>query len=869
MGQVWRATDTTLGRQVAIKILPDAFAANQERLARFEREAKTLASLNHPNIATIYGFEKSAGLHALVMELVDGDDLSQRIARGAIPIDEALPIARQIADALEAAHEHGVIHRDLKPANIKVRSDGTVKVLDFGLAKALDTTGAMLPGISQSPTFTTPAMTEAGMILGTAAYMSPEQAKGRPVDKRTDIWAFGCVLYEALTMQRAFGGATVAEVLAVILEREPDWSLLPAATPAGVRRLLRRCLAKEPKRRLHDIADARIEIDDALAGWQDEAHAAAVAPPPSPARSRLAIASALALTALVAAASGAWWARASLPLREVRMELTTPPTSDSSVAVSPDGRTVIFVGRTAGRSKLWLRTLDSATARPLAGTDRGTRPFWSPDGKSIGFFADVNLKRMDIDGGSVKTLLSSAVVALGGTWNAEGTILYGDNPGGPILRTSASGADPAPVTTIGLPEQRGHSFPEFLPDGRHFLYFVTGAPDSRGVYVGTLDSPETHRLFDAESHAVYAAATGHLLFVREGHLLAQRFDVDRLVVEGSPFPISDQVAGSTTVSASPAGAIAFRTPPEDRGQRQLAWVDRSGRETDKVVYPDNSVLGPALSPDGQRIAVYRFLNDNMDIWAYETRRRSWERITFDPGDDIFPLWARDGASVIFGGVRKGQGRLGMVDLYQTAVDGSQRGETLLLSTPDGKFPMDLSPDGRVLLYSMLVPNRGWDIWALPLQGERKPFEVAQTEFNEGLPQFSPDGKWIAYQSNKTGQYEVYLRPFPGPGADTRVSTEGGTQPSWNANSKEVFYIGADDRLMSVPVRFSPDHTSIEVGAPVGLFATRVGSTAFNVFRRQYLVGPDGQSFVLNSTLGDANASPISLILDWKPAGLTK
>ena len=496
----------------------------------------------------------------------------------------------------------------------------------------------------------------------------------------------------------------------------------------------------------------------------------------------------------------------------------------------------------------------------MAGTFGATRPFWSPDSRSLGFFADLSLKTIDIDGGSVKTLVSEIAVAIGGTWNRDGTILFADSPGGPIRRTSADGIRPV-VATRMLPQQRGHYSPKFLPDGRHFLFFVNGASDTQGVYVGVLDSPDAKRLLDADTPAEYSAA-GQLLFVREGRLLAQAFDPDRLELKGSPFLIAEGVTSETMVSAA-GGAVIYRTAPPERGQRQLLWVDRFGRETDKVVYADTSALGPALSPDGRRVAVYRLTNNNMDIWTYEARRRAWDRLTFHAGDDIWPVWSADGASIIFGSLRKPAAEGGSVDLYRTVL-GAAHADSLLLSTPQAKFPLDVSPDGGFLLFETLVPKRGFDLWALALKGDHQPFAVVETEFSEGLAQFSPDGKWIAYQSNKTGQNEIYVRPFPGPGADVSVSTEGGAQAYWNANGKELFYIGADDRLMSVPIHLAPG-AAPEIGSSVGLFATRVGSTATNVYRQQYVVSADGQSFVLNSNVGDANASPISVIVNWGAA----
>jgi serine/threonine protein kinase len=847
MGEVYRATDTNLKRQVAIKVLLESVARDVDRLARFQREAEVLAALNHPNIAHIHGLENSSGTTALVMELVEGSTLAERITRGPIPLIEALLIARQIAEALEAAHDKGIIHRDLKPANIKITADGTVKVLDFGLAKAI------AEGSSQLSHAATMTATTPGMILGTAAYMSPEQASGREVDRSSDVWSFGCVLYEMLTGHRAFEGETASEVLAGVLKSEPVWHRLPPETPSGVRRVLRRILQKDQKLRSRDIHDARLEMDDlqAAAPWNDGAASAR-----SGRRERYAWASAVLLVALVAGGLGVRALRPAPAAAEVQLEINTS-SRDPSVAISPDGLAIVFAAASADRSQLWLRSLDSPSARPLPGTERASAPFWSPDSRSIGFFADSSLKRMDIDDGSVRTLASDSPVPLGGAWNSDGTIVFSRSPGGPIYRIPAGGGEPVAETQLEVPEQRGHAFPQFLPDGRHFLFFVTGSPEARGVYVGQLGASDMKRLFDADTPAVYTS-TGHLLFVRQGKLWAQRFDLVRLEVRGAAFLIGDGVTVGTTLSASAAGPIAYRTG--DSGQRQLLWVDRTGHEISKEVYPDTSALGPAISADGRRIAVYRQANGNMDIWSYETSRRTWDRITIDPGDDIFPLWSHDGASVVYGAVR---GSKGIVDLYRTLVSAPQAREELLLTTSQEKFPMDWSADGRFLLFTSLDQKRGSDLWALPLEG-RKPFEVVRTNFSEGLGQFSPDGRWIAYESNKTGRTEVYLRPFPGPADDWRASIDGGSQARWNPNGKELFYIGPDGRLMSVPIRFSSDGRNPEFGTPLGLFATNVGSPGTPVFRQQYLVAGDAQSFVMNSIVGGGSASPITVILNWKP-----
>ena len=857
MGEVYRARDNRLNRDVAIKVLTDRFAGDADRLRRLRREAQLLAALNHAHIATVHGLEEADGIVAIVMELVDGEDLKQRLVRGSIPLDEALTVARQIADALEAAHGLGMVHRDLKPANIKVRRDGTVKVLDFGLAKIAEPTSSSSTGaLDDSPTMTSPAaMTAAGMLLGTAAYMSPEQARGKPADTRSDIWAFGCVLFEMLTARSTFPGETVSDTLAAVLQREPRWDLLPADTPDEIRRLLRRCLDKDPKRRLHDIADARIEIDDARNPTRPDR---AILPrlPRSP--SRQAAIGAAVLLGILAAGTAGWFLRPNPAAPELRFELNTPPTADPSVAISPDGLRVVFVGTSGSQSQLWLRSLDSSSARPLAGTERASTPFWSPDSRSIGFFADGRLRRMDIDGRSVRTLSSESAVPLGGTWNRDDIILFADNPGGPIVRISADGGERSAVTRVGVPQQRGHHSPQFLPDGRHFLFFVSGSPEARGVYIGQLDTPDTKRLFDAVVPATFAAP-GHLLFLRENTLYAQRFDPVQGELSGDAFAVQEPVSTRTTLSASASGPIVYRTRAGSSPQRQFVRVDRTGREIDRVVYPDGAALGPALSHDGRRIAVYRFANGNMDIWSYEVNRRVWDRITFDSGDDIYPLWSPDDSSIIFAGARAG-----FLNLYLKRLGTPPDVEELVLSTSEPKFPMDWSADGRFLLYSSGSPKQGRDIWAFPLQGERQPFEVVRTDFNETQAQFSPDGTWIAYQSDRSGRDEIYLRPFPGPGSDVAVSTEGGSQVRWNANGKELFYVATDDRLVAVPVGFSSDNKTVAPGTPAGLFATNVGSTATLKYRQQYVVARDGQSFVMNSAVDEGSVSPITVILNWKP-----
>jgi serine/threonine protein kinase len=856
MGEVYRATDTNLGRQVAIKVLPDTFAHHPERLARFEREAKTLAALNHPNIAAIYGLERSDGITALVMELVEGPTLADRIAHGPIPLDEALSIARQIAEGVEAAHEQGIIHRDLKPTNVKVRPDGAVKVLDFGLAKALGPAGAMSPSASQSPTVTSPAMmTGVGVLLGTAAYMSPEQAKGRPTDRRSDIWAFGCVLYEMLTGRSAFGGGdTVSDAIAAILGRDPEWNTLPGSTPQRVRDLLRRCLCKDPKRRLHDIADARIEIEEAQREPQGDAPALQSA---FRRRERVVLFAALSLLTLIAAGMGVLALRPPPPAPEMRLEINTPPTTDpASLAISPDGNKIVYVATSEGRSRLWLRSLESVSARPLAGTEDAHLPFWSPDSRSVGFFADINLKRIDISGGSAQTL-ATVGFHTGGAWSRDGVILFGSGPRSQILRVPATGGEATPVTRVETPQQQLHGFPNFLPDGRHFLYHVWGSPEARGVYVGQLDESRALRLLDADLPAVYASS-GHLLFVRQGMLNAQLFDPVGLALTGDPFPVAERITVASGISNAPlsvsaAGPLVYRSG--SAVQQQFVWFDRSGKRIEEVGGPDS--LGAegtsSLSPDGRRVALTRSVDGNPDVWLLELGRNVPSRFTTDAAADLLPIWSPDGTRIVFSSNRKGA-----FDLYEKPAAGAES-ERPLLTAQAAAFASDWSLDGRFLLYNSIGTNSDSDIWALPREGKEEPFPVVQTNFLEGFARFSPDGKWIAYDSNQSGRVEVYVQPFPGPGAPLLISTNGGAQARWRRDGKELFYMALDNRLMAVPITLAATGAAVE--APVPLFPVRmIGPVQGDT---KYMVASDGQRFLMDTVREEAT-SPITVILNWKP-----
>ena len=863
MGQVYRATDTKLKRQVAIKILPPSIAADHDRLTRFQREAEVLASLNHPNIAHIHGLEESGGRTSLVMELVEGDDLSQRIARGAIPLDEALPIARQIAEALEAAHEHGVIHRDLKPANIKIRPDGTVKVLDFGLAKALAPAGVSSADAMNSPTLIA-RDTQAWMILGTAAYMAPEQARGKVVDRRADIWAFGAVLFEMLTGTRAFPGEDITDTLAAVVRAEPEWSLVPRDMSPTLVLYLRRCLHKDPKQRIGDIHDVRLALDGAfdVAGQTP----ALVAPTPA-SRARLpwmvAATSVLVAAALaIPAVRHLGEAPPSTP-PEIRTDIAAP--GSGTFALSPDGRQLAFVASSGGMLRLWLRSLSDASAQPLAGTDGGETPFWSPDNRSIAFFTATELKRLDLGGGAPRTIASGSRFILG-TWGADDVILYSEAapPSSTVLkRVSAAGGAPMLVSPLG-PEM-GCYAPWFLPDGKRFLFTATGRPDAAGIYMGTLDGSTPTRVTPDVSPGLYLPSTlgslgasrdaGWLVWLRTDTLVAQRLDLAKPVLTGETVSVADDV---DFASVSSAGLIAYRTGAGS-GQRHLAWFDARGNQLETVGEPGN--LSPFdLSPDGKSVAmtVGTAGTSDADIWILEVARGLRTRFTFAQGTDRNPVWSPDGRSLAFASSRSGH-----ADLYMKSVDGAVGSEELLYADERVKQPHSWSPDGKFLLFSASDPKTKPDLLILPMTGDRKPFAFAQTEFWEAQGVFSPDGRWIAYVSDESGTAEVYAAPFPGPGGKRLISTkqagvgQGGV-PVWRPDGKEIFYIAPDRSLMAVEVTVKG--TALEAGLPRVLFGPILG-----VGGRNYAVSADGKRFLTLMRPGRRTDAPITLIQNWHPA----
>jgi serine/threonine protein kinase len=856
MGEVYLARDTTLGRQVALKVLPDDVARDPDRVARFRREAQILAALNHPLIAAIYGVEDAQSTPVLVLELVEGPTLAERIATGPIALEDALAIARQIAQALEAAHEQGIVHRDLKPANIKLRPDGTVKVLDFGLARALH------PAVEQSAvdaaTVTGALVTRPGVVLGTTAYMSPEQARGLALDRGADIWAFGAVFFEMLTGRRAFEGGDSAQTLASVMRSEPEWARLPAGTPESVRRVLRRCLEKERGRRLADIRDARLEIEDAQA--RETPHIASTTRLRS--GERLLWIAALSIVAILAASSLTWRrdAPATTP-RERRVEINTPPTSDPvSLALSPDGEKLAFIAFSDGRPQLWVRMLDSGTAQPLRGTDGAAFPFWSPDSRTIGFFAAEKIKRVEIEDGSAPKVLGPAVIGPGATWSAEGTIVFPAVPDSPLFRISANGGVVAPLP--GLDQKApgaGQRYPHFLPDGRHFLYFVA---ESRSIFVGSLDEPQRRKLFDADTAAVFAPPA-EVLFVRDGVLYAQRFDVARLLPEGEPVALAKGIAvhpyGGAAVSASAEGSVAYRTG-EGMRERQFVWFDRSGARVGLVGTPDRAgPVNPSLSPDGRQIAFSRTVDGNTDLWLTDVDRGVPRKFTTSPAPDICPVWVPGGGSIVFSTPGSPGSHFG---LYVKPVNTDGAATPLLGTQLPRAIAMDYSQDGEYVLYRTSGGNNQWDIWAVPMKGNRTPFPLLQSPADERTAQFSPDGRWIAYESNETGPFEIYVRPFPGPGSSKRASIAGGSQPRW-ADDGELFYISPDSHLTVVSVKQQADRADLTLGVPTALFRVPTTSTVQGGLSFEYVVSADGEKFLVN-TIVQQTAAPISLILNRKP-----
>jgi serine/threonine-protein kinase len=872
MGEVYRARDTRLGREVALKVLAAAFADDADRMARFQREAHLLAALNHPGIATIHGLEDSDGRRALVMELVPGPTLAERIAQGALPLEEALPIARQIAEALEYAHEHGVVHRDLKPANVKLTADGDVKVLDFGLAKAL-ADDPTVPDISQSPTLSAVA-TRAGMILGTAAYMSPEQAKGKAVDRRTDVWSFGVVLYEMLSGRRVFTGETAAETLASVLKTEPDWDGLPAGTPASVRRLLRRCLEKDPRRRMQAIGEARITLEDVLAGVAYEQGAeSAIGRSQASARNVwpwLAAAAALAL----GLGLGIRWSRREAPPAKAAMRLSIEAGTDApiflgygtSLALSPDGSTLTFVGlNDEGGRQLFLRRLDQATASPLAGTENANDPFFSPDGTWIGFFADSKLRKIATTGGAA-VALCDAPDDRGGSWAEDGTIFFTPtgSVGAGVLRISAEGGVPEPFTkvdpTVGIATDR---WPQALPGGAVLFtsFHRTAGYDDASLVVQREAGGERKVVHRGGYHGRYLRS-GHLVYVHKGTLFVAPFDLARLEVTGSAAPALDGVysrpgAAGSQFAFSDAGLLAYLPGPSRGQELPLQWLDASGKtEVLRATPFDGANI--RFSPDGRRLAMNIYDGTQHDVWLYEWERDTISRFTFDSENDLVPIWAPDGRAIAFASARADK----TPNLYLQPVDGA--GATVRLTqSRNMQTPNAWHPSGTSLVFEEQTVAGGTDLMLLPLETDPttswkpgKPTVLLGSPAVESDATFSPDGRWLAYSSNDSGRFEVYVRAFPGSAGQWQVSTGGGRFPVWSRTVNHLFYRAADLKLMVT--EFVADD-SFRAGKPRA-WSARLDDRGPN---RSFDLHPDGKRFaVLRSLAPEAKRTHISFIFNF-------
>ncbi len=874
MGEVYRAEDTTLDREVAIKVLPEAFTADKERLARFEREAKVLASLNHPNIAGIHELGSDGGLDFLAMELVEGEDLAKRLRKGPIPVGEALRLATQIATGLEAAHNSGVVHRDLKPANVQVTPEGQVKILDFGLAKkAVGGAGPPLD-LSDSPTLTA-QMTRAGTILGTAAYMSPEQARGQEVDAQTDIWALGVVLYEMLTGERTFGAETATDTIAAIIERQPDWEALPPATPPLVRSLLRRCLQKDRNRRLHDVADARLELEEVLSEAPAPVVAAEAITPAAESKRRTAVwslASAL-LGLAIGLALATWMSRSEgVPTTllsnahlsiELAEETTLYMTTNPAIAISPDGRRLVWAAvHPDGSVQLHARGLDEVVARELEGTENARDPIFSPDGQWIAYFdhAETQLEKVPFEGGVPAKICDTPSSSKGATWGARGEIVFSRGFDGGLSRVAAEGGVPEVLTE---PDRdagvKTHRFPHFLPDGRALLFMVADHDmetyDEARIEALDLETGERKLLLEGGMSPKYVES-GHLIFARQGSLMAVPFDPQALAIEGQPKEVFTSVVTNGgdafgQFALTSAGTLVYAPGGPEHYNQRFVRADRSGHVVPLSV-PERVYDRPsfALSPDGKRLAV-TVAGANYSVWLWDVEREILSRLAAG-GENQAPVWTPDGERLIFLSYGRGAG----MHLMWIPADGSSQPKSLY-ETDRIPAPASISPDGQHFSFFQHDPETDDDIWVLPLDDQMQPGaprKVVATKGRDVESEFSPDGRWLAYSSNETGSYEIYVQSFPGPGPRTQVSSEGGREPHWSPRGDAIYYVHSTSaQLMRAPVRTEPE---LRVGAPEPFIP-------FDSPERWYDIEPDGEHFIYIQM--GSQAKPITqlrIVLNW-------
>jgi serine/threonine protein kinase len=849
MGEVYRAEDSKLGREVAIKVLPESVANDVERLARFQREAKVLASLNHPNIAGIYQVEEDDGVHFLVMELVEGEDLKERLDRGALPYSSVQPLALQIAEALEVAHEKGIIHRDLKPANIKVTPEGQVKVLDFGLAKALDPAIKSNAELSLSPTLTA-QMTQAGVLMGTAAYMSPEQARGEEVGKQADIWAFGAVIYELLSKKMAFPGTTVTDVMAAVVAQEPDWDALPSETPGTAREMLRLCLTKDPRQRVHDIADARLILTSSLAPESDGQAESA-----SRAWTQIlpwGLAALLAVIAGYLALSGSSQQETSATVQRFSINLPAEVyvAENEIMALSPDGSKLVFVGIENGVMKLILREIGSLKVTALPGTESSKNPFFSPDGESIGFTRDDADEMHTLSLATGRASMVTKADWGAGSWGPDDSIVYTPYYTSGLHRIPVSGGTPEELTRPDLEEgELGHFWPQHLPGGGSVIFTNFLVPETRSkIEALDLASGETKTLVENGVWGRYAP-TGHLLFVRDQTMMAVRLDVERLEISGIPVPVLADVMpelgqGDIPAALTQNGTLAFVPGVLMNPQRQLVWVDRQGRETP---FPEtHRYKHPSISPDGTRIAL-TIEDKGWDLWALELGRNTLSRLSFEPNTQFGAIWMPNGNEILYAQDDP------PYNIYRRSADGTGSAEALVTSPVDNEV-RSVSPDGQYLLYNHNVNDTRQDIWLRTLTGEAQTEPWLATPFNEIFGVFSPDGNWIAYASDETGRHEVYVNRFQDRGRKLQVSLKGGSRPRWSRDGKELFFRDGP-RMMAVEVVMGD---SISVGEPFELFT---GLYMAGSQKWDYDVAPDGR-FIMIKTPDEDRPREISVVLNW-------
>jgi serine/threonine-protein kinase len=849
MGEVYRAHDTKLSREVALKILPESFVHDPDRVARFRREAQVLASLNHPHIAAIYGLEEANGSQFLILELVEGETLAQRLKSGPLPVDEALSVARQIADALEAAHEKGIIHRDLKPANIAFTADNQVKVLDFGLAKALEPVGAVAGDMTASPTITTPAMTQMGMILGTAAYMSPEQAKGRPADKRSDVWAFGCVLYEMLTGKGAFECEDVSDTLAAILRDDPAWNVLPRELPTNVRTLLTGCLKKDRTVRFADVAVIQFLLDAPVAVSPSIAGTLAI-------RATL-LAIAAGVGALVAFAIGLGVRPSITPLPVVRLSAAAPPGTPLNVpelgmAVSPDGKRVVFrAGASAATSQLYLREIDRFDAVPLRNTPNPQSPFFSPDGQWIAFFSLGTLKKVAVTGGAPEDICAVPAAARGGTWGSDDTIVFSSSANPGLMRVPAAGGTPKVLAAPPANKGTLYRFPSFMPDGKAVLFtiFQPGSGwDNADVAVVSLDAGDERVVFHGGTRPRYASS-GYLLVERAGSIFAVRFDPKGPRRSGRPVLVVDHVSSNSATGVaqydvSDNGLLAYVPGSPDVPNRNPTWVTRQGNAT--TVELQRPIVDLALSPDSRR-AAFAIAGESTNLFIYNFENRTMPRFTTGSGVDASPRWTRDGQRIAYSATRNGP-----TEIYWKASDGSGGDEPLAKVDPSGpgQFPRSFSSDGHFLIFQRGQGAASNDLWVLSLGENPTARAFIDSPANETQAQFSPNGHWVAYQSNETDRDEIYIAPFPGPGGRIPVSTDGGQRPLWRDDGRELFY-RSGDRVMAVDVNLGQ---TPRIGMPHMLFQGQ--------YDLAYDVTKDGQRFLMLKGEPQSQPTVLNIIVNW-------